>query len=161
MQDYQIKVVSRDDREYVHDCIDIAMENNIKNGGTLYHYDLVEYSKYIICVFEKEKMLGYAGVMEGIAMPNDLHINTLAIAKSHQRQGIGSIILDYIIHHSLGYDAITSNARHYNKSSINLHLKLGFKQEEGKEGNFNYTILTKDVTNNQRLCYTEDEKEFE
>lgn len=161
MKNFEIIVVSTDDREYIHQCIEIAKENNVVKGGTLHHFDLVELSKYVVCVVDGEKVLGYAGAMENVSLPNSLHINTLAVSKELFRKGIGSAILNYIIHHSLGYDAVTSNARYYNTGSIKLHQKMGFKQEEGKNENYNYTILTKDVTENQILCYSELDKIIE
>lgn len=160
MKDLEIKVVSSRENYYIGQCLQIATENHISNGGTLMYYDLVRHAKYIVCAMKDGQVLGFAGMVEGFAVDNDFYVLQIAVRKDYSRKGVGSEILDYIVHHSKGYSVVTSNVKKTNEASNKLHLKAGFEQLDQFESYF-YRLPTENIKNNQIMEYTEDENERE
>ena len=55
----------------------------------------------------------------------ELHINTLAVARSHRRQGIATRLLRFILG-STGIDRATLEVRRSNTAALKLYENLGF-----------------------------------
>jgi len=160
MNDFEIKVVKTTNLEIMQQCIDIVCENLVVNGGTLKFPTIIYRCQYIICAVKDDKVLGFAGMVKNFAKANDFYIMQIAVHKPEMGKGIGSALMEYLIHHSRGFDYITSNAEENNVASNNLHLKMGFEQFKSNSGYF-YILPTEKIRDNAYIHFTEEEKENE
>jgi ribosomal-protein-alanine N-acetyltransferase len=63
----------------------------------------------------------------------ELHINTLAVARSHRRQGIATRLVQFVLQ-STGARRATLEVRQSNLAAITLYEKLGFRTTAVREG---------------------------
>jgi ribosomal-protein-alanine N-acetyltransferase len=83
-----------------------------------------ETAKYFT-LYSDSELVGYAGfnVIDGTA-----HLNTIGIKKTHQNNGLGSRLLDYIIKRSIerGCKEVFLEVRFSNKMARKLYTSFGF-----------------------------------
>ncbi|MDD3806739.1 MAG: ribosomal protein S18-alanine N-acetyltransferase [Candidatus Marinimicrobia bacterium] len=74
----------------------------------------------------KDTLVGYMGLW---ILPPEIHITNLAVAPDYRFHGLGSYMLEYVIH--LAYDMrikqITLEVRHNNMAALALYRKFGFE----------------------------------
>lgn len=80
-----------------------------------------------------ERLLGFAGVWR---MFDEVHLTSIAVRKSHRRQGIGKALLiaaiDYALEH--GAETVTLEVRVSNVEAQALYEKYGFKRTGLRHG---------------------------
>jgi len=76
---------------------------------------------------------------------NEGHISNIAVAKKHQRQGVGSLLLTALVDEAVNMEMIgvTLEVRVSNIAAISLYQKHGFV-EEGRRKNY-YSQPTEDA----------------
>ena len=154
---FDIKVVSPSNLEYLTQCLDIAEENLEANGGTLMFPSIVCHCQYIICAVKEEKILGYLGLVKNFAIKNDLYIMQIAVRKNQMNQGIGTSLVEYLKCHSKGYEYITSNVKVDNQASNKLHQKMGFERFDSYSG-YLYLMNVDKIDKNEYLFFTEEQE---
>lgn len=161
MHDFEIKVVHNNNKNIVGECLGIAKQNHLINGGTLRFMSIVQNSDYIICAVKDEKVLGYIGMVKDFIFKGDFYIYQLAIKKDEMQKGIATSLMNYVKSHSKGYVAITSNVRKDNIPSFRLHEKLGFVPYDTSREQFTFVLPTEHIVNNDKIKYTDEENELE
>jgi ribosomal-protein-alanine N-acetyltransferase len=80
---------------------------------------------YVVAV-EGEEIVGYAGLA---AMPDEAYVQTLAVAPSHQRRGLGSTLLTALLDDARrrGLDGVGLEVRVDNAAAIALYERFGFQ----------------------------------
>lgn len=146
--------------DYVIQCLEIARQNHVDNGGTLRYATIVQNSKYLICAVKDNKVLGYAGMVEDFVIENDFYIYQIAIDKNYAGKGIGTNLMEFIKTHSKGYSYITSSVRKNNKISNKLHKKSGFEKFDINEDEYVYFLPTQYIKNNNKIKFIENEEFF-
>lgn len=159
--DFKIKVVSGKDEFYIKQCLEIAKENHVKNGGTLNYEAIVQYSKYVICAVQGKQVLGYVGMVKDFLLKDDFYVYQIAVAKAYAGNGIGSALMNYVKHHSKGFPVITSNVMKNNESSNKMHLKAGFTQLDTSSDEYTYILKTDNIAENEYISFSEDDKILE
>ena len=147
-------------KEYADQCIAIAEQHHVTNGGTLQFTQIVKYAHYLVCALDEDKVVGYVGLVENGIVDGDLYIYQIAVDKEYAHQGIGTQLLDYALHHSKKYKLITSHVLAYNEYSKQLHEKLGFVVLKSNQYQYSYLRMTQDIVDNQELRFG-DEIELE
>ena len=158
--DYQIKVISPSNMQYLHQCLEIAEENLEENGGTLMFPSIICHCQYIICAVKEDNVIGYIGLVKNFAIKNDLYVMQIAVRKNEMGKGVGTSLMKYLLQHSKGNKYITSNVKANNTRSNKLHSKMGFERFDSYSG-YLYLKETDKIANNEYLFYTEEEKENE
>lgn len=82
---------------------------------------------YVVAV-EENKVIGYGGMWHVI---NEGHITNIAVSKSHQRKGIGTLILEALMKIAFEKEMIglTLEVRVNNEAAKKLYKNFGFKEE--------------------------------
>ena len=143
-------------REYADQCIAIAEQHHVTNGGTLQFTQIVKYAHYLVCALDDDKVVGYVGLVENGIIDSDLYICQIAVDKEYAHQGIGTQLLDYVLHHSKKYKLVTSSVLAYNEYSQKLHEKLGFVVLKNNQYQYQYIRMTQDVVGNQELRFGDE-----
>ena len=158
MTTFDIKVITPKDKFYIDQCLEIAKDNHVDNGGKLSYYMAVKDGcDYIICAIKGEKVLGYLGVNKNLRQ--EFVVVQIAVGKDEREKGVGTALLQYLKHHSKSVKQIISFADKDNIPSINMHKKSGFKQID-EEYDYYFELKTEKIKDNQTLEFT-DEKELE
>jgi ribosomal-protein-alanine N-acetyltransferase len=77
-------------------------------------------------VFVARGVTGIVAFCACWAIDDELHINTLAVARSHRRQGIGTSLMRFALEATKAERA-TLEVRRSNVAALRLYEKLGFK----------------------------------
>ena len=159
----KIIVVDTDQREYVHQCLEIAKRSFLAKGESLSHIDRVEFSKYVVCAVQGDVVLGYASIMEGIRYENDLFINQFIVDPcfSNIQKEIRELLIEYILHHSLGRDCVSYEIDSKEKQVIKLLDENGFVVAQRNSNLVDYVYQVKYIRINENMQYTELDKENE
>ena len=122
--------------DYYNQMQEIYSQSTISNGGLLDDRNIIDfmldsakkenYNLYTACAFDGDKLVGFA-MLANCFVENELYVVLLAVDKAYQRKGVGKALLNYAVHHSKGYDRITSEALLKNTASVNTHFSSGFK----------------------------------
>lgn len=160
MSNYEIKVVENNRIFYIHQCLAIAQENLVENGGTLRFPSLVRSCKYVVCALKDDEVLGYVGLVENFATDDDLYVMQIAVKKSEAGKGIGSQLLEYVKQHSKGYRFISSHVDKSNAISNKLHIKEGFEIIDTGSRNL-YIFPTNRIAERDTLSYTDETLEHD
>lgn len=161
MLDFEIKVISTQDKEYAEQCYEIAKENDVSNGGNIDEADLLrKMAKYIVCAVKDDEVLGYVGMGQNFVRNVNSFIVQFAVKKEYRRQGIGSALIDYVKHHSKETRTLIIKPQKKQAESDVFFEKMGFNRFI-KFGIIYYRFYTKYIENNQYLKYTEEENELQ
>lgn len=162
MDNYEIIVVSNDDREYIHQCLQIIKKNEKNTKLDMFgQIDVLEMSKYIICAVENNRVIGFVSLMENILQPKDIFISQIAILTEYQNNNISERLINYLKQHSLEYDKITTNIPQNQYKTIRFYQKLGFEKTESIFDGYKLEIDTKEIVNNNAIYYTDLDDYFE
>lgn len=154
MEYFEIKVVRPNEEFYINQCLEIARQNHVDNGGYLSHYKAVRNAcDYIICAVKNEKVVGYLGV-DYDRIRNEYVIVQSAVVDSERGKGIGTKMMNFLKHHSLEAKQIISFVDKDNVASNKIHLKNGFTQVD-EEYDYYYELKTENILDNQSMNYTD------
>lgn len=121
--DTKVVVKSGKDEFYVNQCVNIAKENyNCGYGDE----NRIKASKYLICAVKDEEVVGFIGLREEELRSAPVYITELSVKKDFQKQGIGSMLLEYLKTHSKNYSVIIVVNYRQCQELENLYLKHGF-----------------------------------
>lgn len=128
---------------------DIAFETATKN--------------YYVCAMKGDNVIGFVSLMEGY-IEGSLYIAVLAVDKDYQKQGIGSALVNYALHHSKGFPTVSVECMGHNDNAVKLYEKIGFDfvlsyeantVEHGLVEQYLYRYLTDKITENDYINYTD------
>ena len=108
----------------------IKLENTVFLDPWSYHSfekELENQFSYYFVLEKEEEILGYFGFN---IILDECEIYTIAVKEKNQGQGIGKVMMDYIItfckEHKVS--VVTLEVREYNFSAMHLYLNYGFKK---------------------------------
>ena len=162
MDSYSLNVTDRNNTEIVEKCEEIALQNHVKNGGTLRYLGLVRGADYLIFIKDSHNdVVAFASLNKSFILKKDIYVMQVAVEKNHQRLGLGTKLYKYLIRHSKGYKYITSNVKKNNVASNCLHRKLGFKIIGEMGDDYLYAYKTNKILNrNMKLTINQKIKMF-
>lgn len=158
MDKIDIVVASVDDREYIHQCIEIAKE---QQPSGVFSLTSIELAKFVICARQNGKVIGFVSLMENVLELKDLYIDQIVVKGEYKGTGLGATMLEYVKKHSLGHEKITTNVRRKDDGLMKFYHRLGFKQEEGRFDYYEFKLNTSEMEDNQSLTYTDFDIENE
>lgn len=115
---------------------------------------------YIVCALKEDILVGFAQLIDSF-VPESLYMAVLAVDRDCKGQGIGRGLVDYAMHHSIGYKTVSVETMTNNTVANDLYKKMGFDflfsySVPGyidEDQNY-YSISTEKIKNNQKLHYS-------
>ena len=96
--------------EEINQVFYINNQNLYINGGQL-HYKGILLHKYAVLAKIDNIVIGYALLITGFLLDNDLYVMQVAVNKLYQYKGVGSKLYQYFFKHLKGYKIITANVK--------------------------------------------------
>ena len=126
------KETTNANKEVVAICEQIALENHVKNGGTLTYENLVRDCEEIMYAEHENKVIGFAGLKYYESFKNGIYVEQIAVAKKCQGMGIGSGLIREAIKYARdnNIEYIYANCKRTNKASYYMFKGLRFEEIE-------------------------------
>lgn len=149
-------VVSKDDRDYISQCLKLINHYQDKNPNNFKHMDIIEISKYIVCAVKDNKVYGFVALLENVLEDKDLFISQMAVDNTYIFESIGPNLIEFVKSHSRGYKKITTSAYKHQTKSIRFFEKMGFEKSEGYFDDFKFELNAENISDSEILTYTDD-----
>lgn len=123
-----------------------AIEADVFAGETPWSRDvfLVEFAHpytFYVGAFDDGELVGYAGVAK-LGPPEDpeFEVHTIAVARGHQRRGIGRVLMDQLVHAADMHDGqMFLEVRTDNTAALALYKSYGFTEIGVRKGYYQPT----------------------
>ena len=169
MSDIKYEIVGSDNKYKLQ--INKIYDQNVRSrGGHFTDFNIVSElnrltelhgeNVYIVCAVKEDKLVGFVQLLDSF-IPDSLYLAVLAVDKECRGQGIGRGLVDFAMHHSIGYKTVSVETFSNNEIANELYKKLGFEfvlsysipgHLDGEQ-NY-YRLSAKKIADNQRLRYS-------
>ncbi|WP_087117203.1 ribosomal protein S18-alanine N-acetyltransferase [Corynebacterium urinipleomorphum] len=123
-----------------------AIEADVFAGETPWSRDvfLVEFAHpytFYVGAFDDGELVGYAGLAKlGPADDPEFEVHTIAVARGHQRRGIGRVLMDQLVHAADMHDGqMFLEVRTDNTAALALYVSYGFIEIGVRKGYYQPT----------------------